>query len=65
MLLDHFYKETSKLLQEKFVDSYEIETRIIISYVLKMDLKEFILYKDSKEISTHDQKKVLKLIKRR
>jgi len=65
MVLNNFYLTVSNLLLAAHICEPSAEARILVCFVLNINLKEFILHKDSIEVSEKNQKKILKLVKLR
>ena len=65
MTIQDAYKKSINLLQKDFIITPALDARLLLSYVLNLDQKGFILNKDKKEISSQELKKLKKILKKR
>lgn len=65
MTIQDAYKKTIELLQKDFIINPALDARLLISHILQIDQKDFLLNKDVKLISKNDWDKIKKLLKKR
>ena len=65
MTIQDVYKKISDILNQQFINNPKLEAKILISHLLNIDEKEFILIKDKKEMNNHDFEKLFKLVAER
>jgi release factor glutamine methyltransferase len=65
MTIQDAYKKSIDLLQRDFIVNPVLDARLLLTHVLNIDQKKFILIKDKKEITNYEWKKLRKILKKR
>ncbi len=65
MTIQDAYKKTIKLLQKDFIINPALDARLLISHILQIDQKDFLLNKDDKIISKNQWINIKRIIKKR
>ncbi len=65
MTIQEAYKKSINLLQKDFIVDPVLDARLLLSHVLNIDQKKFILEKNKKNISGKDWNKVKRILKKR
>ena len=65
MTIQDAYKNSINLLQKDFIINPVLDARLLLTHVLNINQKEFILSKGKKEISKYELKNLKKILKKR
>lgn len=65
MTIQDAYKKSIELLQKDFIINPVLEARLLLTHVLNIEQKDFILNKNKKEISGYKLKELKKILKKR
>ena len=65
MTIQDAYKKSINLLQTDFIINPVLDARLLLSHILNINQKNFILNKDKRDISYSEWKKLKKILKKR